>query len=182
MSLLTRICKFLNNKRHVACICGFVCVCKYGCGVCQLVIPLPVGNKYFLSHPSTHFEWPPTLPMFSQRMPVEVVSCQGHQRSPLLHLAGTPHTSTSFLSPLHIGHDQHSAQSGSFFSSTKVLIHGYLASCWICSDSLRWFSTVCQCQNAWCSSVFGVIQVLKQGAMHLNETSLKKVLWGFYYI
>lgn len=118
---------------------------------------------------------PHTSPsMFSQRMPVEAVSCQGRQRAQLLHLAGTPHTSTFFLFPFHTGNDPHGAQWGFFFSFTKVLIHGSLASCWIRSDSQRCFSTLCQCQNA--------IVVLKQGIIAPERNCSQKNAVGFLHV
>lgn len=110
--------------------------------MCQLVFPLPVDNKYFLSYPSTHAnDSPPTV---------------------------LTQSASSFLSPLHIGHNPPSAHWGIFFPSTEVLIYGSLASCWIHSDSSRCFSSVCPCQKAWLSTVFGVIYVLEHHAPEHN--------------
>lgn len=60
-------------------------------------------------------KWSPPLPMFSQKVPVEALSCQ---RFPLHHPAGTTHT--FFLSPFYIGHYLASIH----FSSTKVPVCG----------------------------------------------------------
>lgn len=85
----------------------------------------------------------PPLAVFSQRMPVEAMSCQ---TSPLLHPAGTPHTlsractHTHTLPPpfcLHctLAVIPQRVQVGSFFffffPNTKVPLHGSFASCQI---------------------------------------------------
>lgn len=109
---------FLFNNHGVHVVCD--CVRNMFAGCVSLYFPSLLTTNTSSLPPSTHSHThtatgAPPLAMFSHRVPVEVVSCQGHQRSPLLHLAGTPHTSTSFLSPLHIGCHPPSSKAATFF-------------------------------------------------------------------
>lgn len=147
-------------------MCMWLCVkiCLWSVSTCFLF--LLMINISSLTPPHT------SPSMFSQRMPVEAVSCQGRQRAQLLHLAGTPHTSTFFLFPFHTGNDPHGAQWGFFFHLLKFL-------------SMALWQVVGFAQTArgvflHCVSAKMLLLSWNRVSLHRNATALKKTLWGFY--